>query len=266
LKAWIISDLHIMQRELHSVPFPIPDADICICAGDVAGFIEMSIQFLLSHIEPHMPVISVLGNHDYYSGSIASALATAKRAAGDSNLQVLENETAIFEGVRIIGATLWTDFAIPHGGPGPELPLQARRSLAVQVARRYMLDFRAIYGSLDVGQTDLITPEEWLARHTESREFITDELAQPFDGKTVVVTHHAPLPRSLHPDFAGDPSNGAFASDLTDLIRRADVWVHGHVHHGLDYIEHDTRVICNPRGYPREYAGCRFRPGLVIDL
>lgn len=56
-----------------------------------------------------------------------------------------------------------------------------------------------------------------------------------------------------------------YASDLTDLIvdRRPDLWMHGHVHHAVDYGVGRTRVICNPRGHTDEATG--FLPGLVVE-
>ncbi len=51
-----------------------------------------------------------------------------------------------------------------------------------------------------------------------------------------------------HPRFAGTLLNAAFVSDLTPLIEKADLWIHGHVHDSFDYEIGDTRVIANPRG------------------
>jgi len=67
-------------------------------------------------------------------------------------------------------------------------------------------------------------------------EFLEHELAKPFGGSTVVISHHAPHPRSVDPAFAADPSSVAYASDLCELIRvfRPAIWVHGHVHRSAD--------------------------------
>ena len=90
------------------------------------------------------------------------------------------------------------------------------------------------------------------------------ELARPHDGPTVVVTHHAPHPANLpnpHADLAW-----CYAPGLTDLILDwgPDVWVHGHVHHAVDYPVGRTRVVCNPRGHIDERTG--FVPDLTIML
>lgn len=109
-----------------------------------------------------------------------------------------------------------------------------------------MVDYRRI--RTGPRSRDRIEPGEVLAMHRATRAFIKDELARPYDGPTVVVTHHAPHPASLqdpHADLAW-----SYASDLTDMImdRGPDIWIHGHVHHAADYRIGRTRVVCNPRG------------------
>lgn len=54
----------------------------------------------------------------------------------------------------------------------------------------------------------------------------------------MVVTHHLPHPRSIHPSFANDPLTPAFCSDLTEMVEGSDaaLWVHGHTHSSSDYI------------------------------
>ncbi|CAN7500325.1 metallophosphoesterase family protein [Rhizobium sp. LjRoot30] len=95
MKAWIVSDLHVKNSELSRTDLEIPDADICICAGDVSGIVEMSMQFVLRHISPRMPVVMVLGNHEYYGATIRASIKTAKRMAKRSNVTVLENEVIV---------------------------------------------------------------------------------------------------------------------------------------------------------------------------
>ncbi|WP_075292023.1 metallophosphoesterase [Pararhizobium arenae] len=269
MKAWIVSDLHVKNSELSWTDLEIPDADICICAGDVSGSVEMSMQFVLRYISPLMPVVMVLGNHEFYEAAIHAGLQTARRMARRSTVTVLENETIVLGKIRIIGATLWTDFEIEHGIQN-ELPLPERKSYAINICKRYMMDFHAIYRSdwPETGMPGLLTAKELIERHMESRDFIASELEDQFDGRTVVLSHHAPLARSLHPAFRGLPSNAAFASDLSAMIAQGkpDLWVHGHIHHFRDYREGITRVICNPRGYERERAQTGFVPGLVVDL
>jgi len=59
-----------------------------------------------------------------------------------------------------------------------------------------------------------------LADHEHSRRWLEGELAKPYSGKTVVVTHHGPHPLNIHPRYIGNPVNAGFVSDLTPLRER----------------------------------------------
>lgn len=107
MRAWIVSDLHsapmdvLLGRTMH-----VPDADICICAGDVSDNIRTTISYLRRNIEPYMPIILILGNHDFFGSSIDHALETARREITGSRITLLENQTIDFGDCRFIGATL----------------------------------------------------------------------------------------------------------------------------------------------------------------
>ena len=104
--------------------------------------------------------------------------------------------------------------------------------------------------------------------HKRSRNFLEDELARPFDGATVVVTHHAPHPRSMHSRYGSDLLSAAYVSDLTTVIEagQPNLWVHGHVHESFDYRVGATRVVCNPHGYGAGIENPKFDPGLVLEV
>ena len=95
-------------------------------------------------------------------------------------------------------------------------------------------------------------------------------MAEPFDGKTVVVTHHAPRRESVAARYAADVVSAGSASDLPDAFFDVPVlWIHGHVHNSFDYVVGNCRVITNPRGYVRDTGmpeNYWFGPDLVIDL
>jgi hypothetical protein len=142
-----------------------------------------------------------------------------------------------------------------------------------RVPREYLVaampgerDFRVIRRDDD----EVFSADDSARLFDRNAAWLAAELARPFDGPTVVITHHAPSPRSVHPRFAGSPLNAAFVSDLEHLIDPAHVklWIHGHTHDSFDYTVNGVRVVCNPRGYAK--AGVNenrhFDPGLVIDL
>jgi hypothetical protein len=88
------------------------------------------------------------------------------------------------------------------------------------------------------------------------RAFLDEELGRPAQGRwdaTVVVTHFAPSVRSADPRFGKQPGTASFCNADDDLIPRADLWIHGHLHCRHDYrIERPgrspARVVCQARG------------------
>lgn len=98
-------------------------------------------------------------------------------------------------------------------------------------------------------------------------KWLTREMSRHDPARTIVVTHHAPSPRSIPPYHSGNPLNAAFASDLDPLIRASGVplWIHGHTHYNVDYKIGRTRIYSNQRGYVGE--GLRgFEPGKLIEI
>jgi Icc-related predicted phosphoesterase len=90
-----------------------------------------------------------------------------------------------------------------------------------------------------------------LELYRRAREWLAESLAQPFEGRTVVVSHHCPHPNSIAAKCVDSPANLAVASDLSALIlgNPISLWCHGHTHCSLDHLVGGTRIVCNPRGY-----------------
>ena len=59
---------------------------------------------------PSCPVIYVPGNHEYYGNVIPKLTVELKRVCQNTNVVVLDNDTAEIGGVVFLGTTLWTDF------------------------------------------------------------------------------------------------------------------------------------------------------------
>jgi len=100
--------------------------------------------------------------------------------------------------------------------------------------------------------------------HARAATWLAGKLDEPFPGTTVVITHHAPHPNSAHKRYNGHLLNGAFVSDLTRLMGKAALWIHGHTHDSFDYAVAGTRVIANPKGYVNENKA--FDPSLVVTV
>jgi Icc-related predicted phosphoesterase len=247
VKLHVLSDLHTEFAE-----FSPPDtgADVVILAGDI-GVGLGGIEWAAGHF-PNHPVIYVPGNHEYYGQDITFIEELVKQSP--ENIHVLNNDTIVLNGVRFLGSTLWTDFRL-HG--------ESESWFARQRAKRFMEDFSSIKNG---GRT--FTPEISVGLHDASRAWIASHLDTHFDGPSIVVTHHLPAAMSVAKRYANDPMNPAFASRLEDIIERyqPDLWIHGHTHEPCDYELFGTRVVCNPRGYPREKRDSTFDPGLVVEI
>lgn len=177
-----------------------------------------------------------------------------KAAAAQQNNHFLENETIEIGNVRFLGATLWTDYK-----------LRADRTQAQQMedAERGLSDHRLIQKGFQY-----FTARDALVLHTESRAWLSTELQKPWAGKTVVVTHHGPHPLSVHQRYATNPLNGDFVSDLSEILlsnSAPDLWLHGHVHDGFDYMVGRTRVVANPAGYIRNRRSATKRQEFQVE-
>jgi Icc-related predicted phosphoesterase len=254
MKLAILSDLHLEFFRGQALPKFPTDADVVILAGDIhlgaRGVDWAGMEF-------RQRVIMTMGNHEAYDQDLAETIRGMRDAAVDTNVRVLENDIVEIGGVRFIGCTLWTDFAL--WGP-------ASIDEAFEYADKLMTDYRLIR----VGQRPLRAADTRTI-HLASRKWLEDALAKPHDGPTVVVTHHLPSKRSVAEKFLVNQEDSwlsaAFASSLDELIERfqPEIWVHGHTHESCDYKIGKTRVVCNPRGYRHE-MNPQFDPNLTVTL
>lgn len=230
MRLHVISDLHLEVAPF--VPVAAP-ADAVVVAGDV----ESGAQSLawLRRAFPHSRIVFVPGNHEYYAGEFGACGAAMRVAAEQLEIDLLDDSAVEIGGVRFVGATLWTDLLLY--GPQGRDALLARG-----------LDALVEYRTIRVGDAPFV-PEHAVAFHRASRAFLERALAEPFGGRTVVVTHHGPHRLSIAERFAGSVVNPSFISDLSALMGPAALWVHGHTHASSDYVVNGTRVVANPRGY-----------------
>ena len=233
----ILSDLHLSRGPLE---IPANDADLVILAGDVARPKE-AVSWATGFAKP---VLYVPGNHEFYGGSIGGTVKELKQLCAGTNIHVLDNEELVVDGVRFLGTTLWTDFNL--FGEGEE------REAAMREALAFMRDFSRI--RTDEAMATMFTPTDSAALFKVHAGWLECKLAERYPGPTVVITHHAPSRKSIHPRFSDSLLNACFVSDAERLVdgSRVRLWIHGHTHDSFDYFLNGTRVVCNPRGYARD--------------
>lgn len=237
MRLGILSDLHLSRGPQ---ALPGPDVDLFVLAGDI----DRPAQAIPWAASLGKPVLYVPGNHEFYGGSLPGVLRELRRLAEGTQVRILDNEEARMAGVRFLGSTLWSDFLLDGEGEGHEK--------AVAAARTFVHDFKRIH--VDEEQQVLFTPADSAALCRRGAAWLDERLREPWPGTTVVITHHAPSARSVDPRFHGSPLNGCFASPLDHLLdgERVALWIHGHMHHSVDYDLNGTRVLCNPRGYSKD--------------
>ena len=254
MKIQVLSDLHLEHGG--AVPPHVPEADVIVLAGDLAPYSEGLVERLRDRWAGAPHILYVLGNHEFYGTEIDETRARLARECRDAGIHLLDPGTLRIDGVRFIGATLWTDLAL-------EGPTQT--AAAHFLLRRGVSDFMGAIRH----QGRHFTTGESVERHRADRAFIERELARARRAgeRAVVVTHHAPSPRCIRPWFDGDPFNPAFASDLDDVIERYQpaLWIHGHMHDPVDEQLGDTRLVANPAGYAHENKR-GFDPAICIEL
>ena len=238
----MVSDLHL---EFGAFRLSVDGADVLIAAGDI-GIGEKGLKWLQSL---SCPVIYVAGNHEYWGEDILALTTHLENSAMHSNVCFLEKRSVLIKDIRFLGCTLWTDFK------------QADAFIVEEISYS-MNDFRYITKG---GRA--LQPKDLIAVNVESKKWLTEELDKPFAGKTVVVTHHAPLMRSWYAD-RNDVLQYAYCNELESLMagHNIDLWVHGHIHESCDYMAHGVRVVCNPRGYYRYLEVDNFKPNKCISL
>ena len=248
MKIQVISDLH---QEFGASKLSFDNADLIVFAGDI-NIGTKGIEWMVSKL-PKVPIVYVLGNHEYYKGAYPKTLRKIQEIAEKSNVYVLENESVEIDGVKFHGATLWTDFSL-FGDP---------RYYGV-LCQQKMNDFKRIrrdpsyskLRSIDVYNIHKISLR-WLEASLQSSSAHVD----------IVVTHHAPSIKSIPSRYKEDPVSSAYASDLEDLILKYNpkYWIHGHIHEPKRYSIGATEIISNPHGYIDEpYNG--YNKELILNV
>ena len=263
MKIQLMSDLHLefeptFRPKNAGSDVLVLSGDICVAdyftRSEASPYHDRAMQFLdfFVHVTNEWDhVVYVAGNHENYHGYIDTTVQTLKNMLQFRNLHLLDKTSVDLSDVRFVGATLWTD-------------LNAGNPITENYLRGAMNDFRLVQWKNDGYRK--FTPLDSFKLHRETlREF--DRLMTGHD-KVVVVGHHAPSFKSVHPKYHNqDHMNGGYHSQLDNFILdhpQIKLWTHGHMHDCFDYEVGTTRVWCNPRGYNDENP--YFNPEKVVEV
>jgi hypothetical protein len=243
---------------------PVDERDsesILVLAGDICSQAEMLLAFLKRCCERFPKVYYVPGNHEFYKQDyveypkeILAAIANRREQFG-----AFQNLKTAFDGVsyeelddlkiRFIFGTLW-------GDGGPTLADQGQVGF-------YLNDFRVITNGTHPEHHYRLkfTVQDMIDEHKAQKAEIDRLLKVPFDGKSIVITHHLPSRRLVSARFwprdGSDGANGGFVGQCDDILaydHAPNLWIHGHTHDTIDATLWKTRIVCNPAGYRGEWV------------
>ena len=258
MKLQILSDLHLESETFD--PEPAAGAELLVLAGDI----DSTWAGLQRFAGCPVPVLMVAGNHEFDGRDLHGGWAALREACDASGIQLLQRQESVLTSatgrrVRFLGATRWSDF---------DLFGEKVRPKAERAAGYYLKKM----GSTLAGRP--LDPAALRAEGQACRAWLEQALvlrpAEPAHA-TVVITHFAPSLRSADPRYGRQPGTASFCNADDDLIPRADLWIHGHLHCRHDYrIERagraPTRVVCQARGLVKKGESASFEPGRLFEV
>ena len=282
MKLQIVSDLHLEFND--NIRINNAGADVLVLAGDIcvvehlrrnppeihgdvndlndiiisdkgyASYARRYRNFFDQVSKEFDTVVYVAGNHEHYHGLWNNTIANLRDALEPwNNIILMDDRWINLQGIRIIGTSLWTD-------------LDNRNPLTMAAIKQGMSDYHVITIN-NSGAYHKLRPIDTATANIAAVATIKEGVST-WDGPVIVVGHHAPSNQSIHPRFASQwPMNAAFVNNLDEYIidhPQIKMWIHGHVHDRWDYMIGDTRIICNPHGYPDEPRV--WDPNLVIEI
>jgi Calcineurin-like phosphoesterase len=240
MKLQLLSDLHLETETFD--PEPAPGAEWLVLAGDIdatwAGYERFAGW--------PVPVLVVAGNHEYDGRDFDAATAGLRDLSVRLGFTFLERDAQVLtaangQRVRVLGTTRWSDFDLFGAEQRP------RAARAAEYFMRLMATTRAgrPFDAAAVREESLVC-RQWLERELQ-------RAPQGDWDKTLVITHFGPSLKSADPRYGRQPGTASFCNADDDLIPRADLWLHGHLHCRHDYRvdragRAPARVVCHARG------------------
>ena len=271
MRVAYMSDLHLEFGNTF-IPRNKVKADVLLLAGDIflahhfdgkPGVAARYHYFLEEVCSKYKYVLYTSGNHEGYNWLDANAdpiEALNPAFARYENFIHLDNrvfhireldEHGMERTIRFIGAPLWSDF-------------DNENLDTIAAAAQGMHDYHTWAGN---------TPWKSLHKHRISKEFIFRALDGEGYDAAVVMTHMAPSYKSVAPEFRkgryGSELNGAYYTALDAEVlaaKKLKFWVHGHMHHTIDYMIGETNVLDNPYGYFKRAVNPRFNPEAAFEV
>ncbi|KAH3746200.1 3',5'-cyclic AMP phosphodiesterase protein [Pelomyxa schiedti] len=235
----LLSDLHQELACQDQFTWEVNAPYLVLCGDTANGTTSAFGDFLRKQSPRYRGIFVVPGNHEFYKNEYHGTRQAMQALEAIPNVHVLDRKTCVVEGIKLIGATLWS-----------------------QTASSQLNDFTLIKIAEPDGSTRKLTPKDTTAFFQQELEFIKSEVAsaKAAGQRVLVLTHHCPL--------RNEPG---FSTDLSSFIKSNKhicVWMYGHTHYSIRTRCGSTLVISNQLGYAYQMGEVdnNFHPECVVAI
>ena len=292
MKIRIFSDIHIDVNQ--GFPFSLKDKEtFTLIPGDISGNVKGSAKWIRENIHNGM---FVAGNHDPAYNDLGWTIKKQKQYLAekfpiDGDVTFLDEQVGVMSkqipdtNILVIGSTLYTDYAYPdatmkrcvsESKSWKEVAYNMNVNDPIVAANLYMAsrglnDFRWGHVEGDFGDKQrTVRPMDYLSWFNITFDRIQELVNQNHDKDIIVMTHHCPTPKCISEQYIGNDMNASYVSDLEEFITshpNIRAWVCGHVHSQTITTvgENGQLIVCNPRGYERNFEADCWNPNTFID-
>lgn len=283
MKIDFISDTHIdfwvketnpqkdkfqKQIEEYAEMIGIKDSksDVLIIPGDLGHYANQDMTFLLYCKTIYKHVFLVTGNHDLYliSNAIQKKYVRdswnrkneMKKFCRDNGIHYLDGNIISVDGVTFAGTGMsWDKSYYNFINETEASDYQIR-----EYFNNTMNDSRLIFKD---GKDNYKVPTAYggsfLSSGFDSFKYFNEEYNKlqrfnDFDYIDVMVSHYGPIIPDTLPEHYQEQSTTFYYFDGKKDVERINpkFWLYGHSHINYDFKHNNTRLICNPLGYPGE--------------
>lgn len=255
-----ISDLHLdfwlsqMNMGKLTKEIGLGSGEVLIIAGDIGHYFNEDCLFLSYCKTLYNHVFVVPGNHDFYliseeirnkfSHNSMERVLKTKEYCDHNDIHFLDGNVVDVNGVKIggLGMSWDTSFYEMKTGNVPQWE-------TLEVLYKSMNDSRLIF---DVDPLCYFRDQY--------------EKLMAIDEVDVMVSHYGPvIPSDMRPEFRNSITTTFYYFDGRSEINRLNpkAWVFGHTHDSHDFMYGNTRMLCNPLGYPHENTYARIKSFVV---
>ena len=178
MKLAVLSDLHLEISPWEVPARTLREADVIVLAGDI-GMTTHGLHWAPTVFREES--VMSLAITKTYGGEIYGLIREMRQGCRGTLYRFYGKDEVVFDGVRFLGTTLWTDFQL--------FGASAAMGVAMREAGKYILDFDG-----RIRCSPMPTSVQRIrSLHRQSRDWLRPWM-KPFDGKTVCC-HHTMRPQ-----------------------------------------------------------------------